>query len=219
MTTGRQAAERKRPAPRLYLVTQRIDDAGAFARPLEAALGAADIAAVLLRLAEADERTLIRQVKAIAPVVQHRNAALLIEGHPAIVARAGADGAHLSGYDALKQALPGLKPDRIAGAGGLQTRHDAMLAGEAGADYVMFGEPTGNGTRPPFRAIVDRVAWWSEVFEVPCVAFAADIDEAEALARAGAEFVALGDFVWDDQGGSAAVVASAAQRLNALELA
>jgi thiamine-phosphate pyrophosphorylase len=218
MTTGRQPAERKRPAPRLYLVTQRIDDAGALARPLEAALGAAEIAAVLLRLSEADDRTLINQVKALAPVVQQRNAALLTDGHAEIVARAGADGAHLAGYDALKQALPALKPDRIAGAGGLRTRHDAMLAGEAGADYVMFGEPTREGGRPPFGAVLDRVAWWSEVFEVPCVGFAANIDEAEALAQAGAEFIALGDFVWKDQGGPAAMIASAAGRLSALEL-
>ena len=219
MTTRRQAAERPRPAPRLYLVTQRIDDAGALARPLAAALGAADIAAVLLRLGGADERTLVRQINALAPVVQSRDVALLLEGHPEIVTRAGADGAHLSGADALKQALPGLKPDRIAGVGGLQTRHDAMLAGEAGADYVMFGDPMGNGRRPPFRAIVERVAWWSEVFEVPCVGFAANIEEAEALAQAGAEFVALGDFVWGDQGGAVAMIAAAAQRLGALELA
>jgi thiamine-phosphate pyrophosphorylase len=219
MTSGRQAAERKRPAPRLYLVTQRIDDAGALVRPLETALGAADVAAVLLRLGEADERTLIKRVKALAPVVQGRNVALLLEGHAEIVARAGADGAHLSGCEALSQALPGLKPDRIAGAGGLETRHDAMLAGEAGADYVMFGEPAGTDGRPPFGAIVDRVAWWTEVFEVPCVGYAASIDEAAALAQAGAEFVALGDFVWSDQGGPAAAVAATARRLSALELA
>jgi thiamine-phosphate pyrophosphorylase len=218
MTTGRQSAERQRPAPRLYLVTPPIGDAGAFARPLEAVLAAADVAAVLLRLAEADERTLVRQIKAIAPVIQGRNAALLIEGHPEIVARAGADGAHLSGCDALKQALPGLKPDRIAGVGGLQTRHDAMVAGEAGADYVMFGEPRPNGGRPSFAAIIDRVAWWSEVFEVPCVGFALGIEEVEALGQAGAEFVALGDSVWVDAGGPAAV-ASAAERLSTLELA
>jgi thiamine-phosphate pyrophosphorylase len=150
-------------------------------------------------------------------VIQERGVALLLDGHAEIVAGAGADGAHLCGCDALKQALPGLKPDRIAGAGGLQTRHDAMLAGEAGADYVMFGEPAGNGERPPFPAVAERVAWWSEVFEVPCVGFAASIDEAEALARAGAEFVALGDFIWRDPCGPASATAAAAQRLAALE--
>jgi thiamine-phosphate pyrophosphorylase len=218
MKTGRQAAERQRLAPRLYLVTPPIGDAGAFARPLDAMLGTADVAAVLLRLAETDERTLVREIKAIAPVVQGRNTALLIEGHPEIVARAGADGAHLVGCDALRQALPGLKPDRIVGAGGLQTRHDAMVAGEAGADYVMFGEPRPDGGRPSFAAIVDRVAWWSEVFEVPCVGFAANIEQVAALGQAGAEFVALGDLVWADAGGPAAV-ASAAERLTTLELA
>jgi thiamine-phosphate pyrophosphorylase len=216
MITRRQAA--KRPAPRLYLVTQRIDDAGALLRPFQDALGAADVAAVLLRMAEADRHSLVEQVRTLAPVVQHQGVALVLDGRAEIVAEAAADGAHLCGSEALKHALPSLKPDRIAGVGALWTRHDAMLAGEAGADYVMFGEPAGNGGRPPFPAVVERVAWWSEVFEVPCVGFAASMDEAEALARAGAEFVALGEFVWSDPRGPAAAVAAAGQRLSALEL-
>ena len=102
---------------------------------------AADIAAVLLRLAPADERTLINRVKALAPVVQRKDTALLLDGHPEIVARGGADGAHLTGIEAFCDALDSLKPDRIAGCGGLHTRHDAMFAAERGADYVLFGEP------------------------------------------------------------------------------
>src|SRR5436190_110415 len=100
-----------------------------------------NVAAALLRLAAADERTLINRVKVLAPIVQSKDAALLIAGHAEIAARAAADGAHLTGIDALQAALGSLKPARIAGCGGLATRHDAMLAGEAGTDYVMFGEP------------------------------------------------------------------------------
>ena len=96
---------------------------------------------MLLRLAEADERTLINRAKQLAEIVQRRDVALLLDGRPGIVARAGADGAHLFGTDAFTAALSFLKPDRIAGAGGLSSRHDAMLAAETGADYVMFGEP------------------------------------------------------------------------------
>ena len=71
-----------------------------------------------------------------------------------------------------------------------------MLAAEAGADYVMFGEPDASGRRPSFDAIVERVAWWAEVFEIPCVGFAGTLDEVEPLAAAGADFVALGDCVF-----------------------
>src|SRR6202167_2265796 len=144
-----------RPRQRLYLFTPilggtSLDDTAAFAREIEAALAAADIAAVLLRLAESDERTLINRAKAAAEIVQRRDVALLIEDKPELVARAGADGAHLTGIEAFAAALALLKPDRIAGAGGLRGRHDAMLAAETGADYVMFGEPDRHGRRLAF---------------------------------------------------------------------
>ena len=159
---------------------------------------AGDVAAILLRLADADERTLINRAKAAAALVQERDAALLLDGHVELVARAGADGAHLSGSAAFTEALSHLKPERIAGAGGLTTRHDAMLVAEQGADYVMFGEPDSTGARPAFEAIAERVAWWAEVFESPCVAYANSLDEIAPLVAAGADFIALGEFLWRD---------------------
>ena len=197
-------------APRLYLFAPTFTDPAAALGP---ALAAADIAAVLVSLPAADERTLINRVKEIAPLVQERGTALLLDGHPDLVARAGADGAHLTGIESVKEAIGALNPDRIVGAGGLESRHDAMLAAEAGADYVMFGEPAPAGKRPSFDAIHDRVAWWTELFEVPCVAYAASLSEVDALRAA--EFVALGPFIFSDPRGPAAAVADAAARLNA----
>ena len=136
-----------RPAPRLYLATPVVDDPSELIASLPALLAAADVAAVLVRLRETDQRTMISRVKALVPVIQSAGAALLIDGHVELVARAGADGAHLTGLAALEDALPSLKPDRIAGVGGLATRHDSMAAGEAGADYVLFGEPDAKGQR------------------------------------------------------------------------
>ena len=126
-----------------------------------------------------------------------------------IVARAGADGAHLIGIEALDRRAASLKPDRIAGAGGLRSRHDAMLAGETGADYVMFGEPDRRGGRPPFDAVEERLTWWAELFEIPCVGYAASPDEIAPLVQAGADFVALGDWIWTHEQGPAAGVAAA----------
>jgi thiamine-phosphate pyrophosphorylase len=137
--------------------------------------------------------------------------------HPDVVARMGADGAHLTGIDAFKAAQAALQPERIAGCGGLTTRHDAMLAGEAGADYVLFGEPDPSGHRPSFEAVAERVAWWAEIFELPCVGFAATLAEVGALAQAGADFVAVGDCIFDDSRGPAAALADAAQRLASLQ--
>jgi thiamine-phosphate pyrophosphorylase len=215
--TAQRPNEQRRQAPRLYLVTPAVGDAGAFAPALAEAVAAADVAAVLLRLEEADERTLIGRVKALSPVVQGKNVALILDGHADIVARAGADGAHLAGIEALNAAVATLKPSRIAGCGGLKSRHDAMLAAEAGADYVMFGEPDEGGWRPAFAAVAERVAWWAEVFQAPCVGFAGDLDEAGRLAEAGADFVALGEWIFSDTRGAAAAVRAAAQRLAATE--
>lgn len=211
-TPGRNAAP-ARAAPRLYLVAPPAGDPAAWVDNLAAALKAADVAAVLLRLAPGDERTLIKRVKAFGEVVQNGGAALLLDGHAEIVVRAGADGAHLPDIDAFSAALPTLKPQRIAGCGGLKTRHDAMLAAEQGADYVMFGEPDAGGRRPGFDAVLERVGWWAEVFEAPCVGFAAALDEVEAVARAGADFVAVGDALWSD----AAMLAQTVQRLTVAE--
>jgi len=188
-------------------------DVAGLANQLADALGAADIAAVLLRLPATDERGQVNHVKALAPTVQNRGTALLLDGHPDLAARAGADGSHLSGIEALASAIATLKPARIAGCGGLETRHEAMVAAEAGADYVMFGEPDVHGGRPAFEAITQRVAWWAEVFEIPCVGFAATLDEVEPLAAAGADFIAMGDCVFGAGHGAAAAVADAARRL------
>src|SRR5690242_20176118 len=118
-----------RPVPRLYLATPVIDDPSRLTARLAALVAGFDVAAVLVRLSAADPRTLISRIKALAPAIQAGGAALLLEGHVDLVARSGADGAHLAGIDALQEALPALKPDRIAGAGGLSTRHDSMIAG------------------------------------------------------------------------------------------
>jgi thiamine-phosphate pyrophosphorylase len=201
-------------APCLYLVTEPMTDPDEMAQVLAPALAAGDIAAVLLRLAPADERTLINRIKAVAPMVQERETALLIDGYPDLVARSGADGAHLTGIAALQAALATLKPARIAGVGGLHTRHDAMLAGETNADYLMFGQPEA-GVAPPLQATLERVSWWAEIFQVPCVGYAHSPDEVGAIAAAGADFVALGSFVWHAPDGAQAAIGAAAEAVAA----
>ena len=208
-----------RPQPRLYLITPAIVEAETFALTLEPALSAGDIAAVLLRLAPADERSQINRIKAIAPLVQRQDAALLVEGHTGLIARAGADGAHRSGIDASTDALGALKPDRIVGAGGLTNRHDAMSAAEGGADYVMFGEPDEQGERPGFEAVLERVTWWAEVFEAPCVAYAGSLEEIVRLVDAGADFIALGDWLWNDPQNITRTIAATAPLLRLPETA
>jgi len=197
--------------PQLYLATPVVDDPAPLVADLPGLLAGAGVAAVLVRLKDDDPRSMIGRIKALAPAIQNSGAALLLDGHTDLVARAGADGAHLNGLAALRATLPRLKPDRIAGVGGLASRHDSMTAGELGADYVLFGEADAHGHRPSLAAIAERVEWWAELFEPPCVAYAASPDEAYQLAFAGADFVLIGDAIWTDQRGAATALAEIGQ--------
>src|SRR6202022_4065731 len=157
--------------------------------------------------------TMITRIKALAPIIQERGAAVLLEDHVELVARAGADGAHLTGIAAMSEAMLSLKPDRIAGVGGLATRHESMAAGEAGADYVLFGEPDARGQRPSVEAIAERLQWWDELFEPPCIGFAVSREEAAEFAASGADFVLVGDFIWADPRGAAAALIEVEQAI------
>lgn len=184
------------PPPRLYLVTPPLDDADTFAPVLAAVLATGFVEAVLLK---AEAGALKRIVPVLAPIIQGANAALLVDcpDDARLAARLGVDGVHVSGGEAqLAHAIESLKPERIVGVGGLTARHDAMEAGEKDIDYVMFGEPREDGTVPPIAAVVDRVRWWAEIFTLPCVAYADSAEAVADLMHTGADFLALGPFVF-----------------------
>lgn len=192
---------------RLYLLTPRITDAAAFGPQLDAALATGTIACVLLSLSLAPGADSKKAARVLAEIAQARNAALLVENDPQLVMRANADGAHISDAgDALAEALAALRPAKIVGAGALRTRDAAMSAGEAGSDYVMFGEPSRDGYVPPFAQTLERAQWWAQIFSVPCVAYAQSAAEAGALAQAQCEFIAVGAPVWADPRGIAAAL-------------
>ena len=208
-------------SPRLMLVTPPVADAEAMAFRLMQAMAGGDIAAVLLRLAPGDDRSRIERVKRLAGPVQANTVALVVEDNALVAARGGADGVHLTGGPAaVAEARSSLKSERIIGIGGLRARHDAMDAGEAGVDYVMFGEPRPDGSVPPLAAVVERAGWWAEIFETPCVAYAPDAESVAALVETGAEFVALGAWAFDEgqdiralvEQANAAIAASAARK-------
>ena len=187
------------PRCSLYLVTPLLSgaDPDAFGSVFAEVLDAAPIACALVRLAPGAEA----HAKAIlAPLLRAAVAAdcaLLIETDARLAARLGADGVHVAGASAdLASAIGSLKPERIVGAGSLRTRDEAMTAGELGADYVMFGEPRHGARTMDLEALAERVSWWAEIFETPCVAYADAISAAGELARAGADFVAIDEAIW-----------------------
>ncbi|MCC6947761.1 MAG: thiamine phosphate synthase [Bradyrhizobiaceae bacterium] len=204
--------------PRFTLVTPEIEDAEAFASLLAAACEAADVAAVILRLAPAEDSEQKKRIRTLAPAPQKVGAAVLLDGMTNLVSATNADGAFVRGPEGVVAARSMLKGDLIVGTGNLETRHDAMTAGDSGADFVMFGEPDADGRRPALPALVERVTWWAELFVVPCVAYAARIEEIEPLVRAGADFIALGsETVWNAAEGPAAALAAAARHIEVTE--
>jgi thiamine-phosphate pyrophosphorylase len=201
------------PVARLILITPVLTDA-ALAPLLSEACAAGDVAAVIARLADADERSLVNAVKALAPAVQAHGAALLValqgDTDPATVAaRGGADGVHVPGEAGQVRDLKERLRDRSVGVGGIRTRDDAMAMGEAGADYLLFGEPRPDGSVPALAGTVERASWWAEIFETPCIAFAPTLEDVPTLRDTGAEFVAIGDAAFGHPDGAAAAVRAA----------
>jgi thiamine-phosphate pyrophosphorylase len=194
-------------APRLYLATPPLAEARDFLPVLTSALSAGTVASLLIRLAGDDPRKNEEIVRALAPLIQEMGVAVLVEGSPTVALRAKADGAHISGCgEELAEAIEKLAPKYIVGAGGLELRDDAMRAGEMGVDYVLFA---GDDR----AALEERVAWWAELFNIPCVARAASLADIAPLAEAGTDFVMLDDAVWSDRRGPAAAVAEAVKLL------
>lgn len=214
------AEDEARHVPRLYLITPPLTEAGDFAPLLEAALDAGDVACVLVRLSARDETSAKKIVRGLAPLVQARGCALLVPDDPQLAARADADGVHLGGSGAtfertLDDAIERVKPERIVGVGPLRTKHDAMSAAERDVDYLMFGEAAGESRGPTAAEILERVGWWSEIFTMACVGYAQSLADVTPLAAVGADFVALGEAVWNDARGPAAAIRDAQAALGA----
>lgn len=194
-------------AARLYLATPPLADGREFLPALESALSAGGVASLLIRFAVDDPRKQEDIVRALAPAAQEKGVAVLVEDSVTVALRAKADGAHIAGCgETLAEAVEKLSPKYIVGAGGLALRDDAMRAGEAGADYVLF-------EGDDLTALAERVAWWAELVNVPCVARAASLADIAPLVRAGADFVMLDDAVWSHAGGPGAAVAEALKLL------
>lgn len=201
-------------SPSLFLFTPLITDAVAFVPSLEAACASGDITAVMLRLADADERTQINRVKTLAPVAQKFDAVVIVatEGETPVdianlAARGGAGGVHIPfDEEAILNIVLQLKGERSLGIGNLRSRDDAMRCGELGADYLLFGEPRRDGSLPAREMVLERARWWAEIFETPCAIFSPDIENIGEVAATGVEFLALGDAVWNHENGISAAI-------------
>lgn len=199
-----------RPPCRLYLITPPVIDAlDAFAERLEQALDAGDVAAVQIRLKPASDETIAAAVERLAPLAQARGVAVILNDRPDLAAKLGCDGVHVGQGDAsVAEARRVMGPHGMIGATCHDSRHLAMEAAEAGADYVAFGAFFPTATKATtHRPEPEILTIWQETMEVPCVAIGGvTVETAPLLAKAGADFVAVSAGVWDHPAGQADAV-------------
>lgn len=196
---------------RLYLITPPAFELVGFSNDLESALSAGDVACVQLRLKDVSDSEVLRIGAALKPLVQDAGAAFIINDRPDLAAKLDADGVHVGQSDAAYAAARAtVGRDRIVGVTAHNSRHLAMEAAEAGADYVAFGAfyPTDTKT-PAHWAEPDILEIWHQTVETPCVAIGGiTVANAEPLVRAGADFLAVANGVWRHADGPAAAVSA-----------
>jgi thiamine-phosphate pyrophosphorylase len=194
---------------RLYLVTPPAFALRPFAEQLNAALGAGDVASLQLRMKSAADDDIRRAADALMPIAQSHNVAFILNDRPDLAVQLRADGVHIGQDDmpyAEARALVG--KDAIVGVTCHASRHLAIEAAGAGADYVAFGAFFPTTTKEPkAQADIELLAWWSEVMTVPVVAIGGiTVANAKPLIEAGADFLAVCAGIWNHPDGPAAAV-------------
>ncbi len=193
---------------RLYLITPSALDPAAFRDTLAAALDAGDVAAVQLRLKDADDAAWRAAIDTLRPVAQSRGVAFLLNDRPELVRATGCDGVHVGQTDTPAREARALIGDAMLGVTCHGSRDLAMAAGEDSADYVAFGAFFPS-TSKDVSNIVDPeiLSWWSELMELPCCAIGGiTAENCGTLVRAGADFLAVIAAVWNHPEGPAAGV-------------
>ena len=194
---------------RLYLITPAAFEPGAFAPMLQAALGAGDVAALQIRLKPAADAAIRAAVAALQPICRAHDVALILNDRADLAASLDCDGVHVGQEDApYAEARRLMGPDRIVGVTCHDSRHLAMEAAEAGADYVAFGAFFPTTTKEArTRAEIEILRWWSELMTVPCVAIGGiTVENCRPLVEAGADFLAVAGGVWNHAAGPAGAV-------------
>ena len=201
-----------RPLPRcrFYLLTPPAIELPAFSETLKAALDAGDVAAVQLRLKPAPDDVILRAAEFLGPIVQDRGVAFILNDRPDLAAELGCDGVHVGQEDATYADARKALPNGIVGVTCHDSRHLAMEAAEAGADYVAFGAFFDTATKDaPTRAAPEILTIWQETMQIPCVAIGGiTVETAGQMAAAGADFVAVSAGVWGYPDGPKAAVAA-----------
>jgi len=189
----------KRPPCQLYLISP-LDVGGSFPDRLARALEAGPVAAFQFRVKDIDQHEAARLAEPLQRICADRDVAFIVNDSISLAKRLGADGVHLGQQDGdPREARKLLGPGAQIGVTCHDSRHLAMEAGEAGADYVAFGAFHPTSTKETrHRPDPSILSWWSALFEIPCVAIGGITPEnARPLVEAGADFLAVSGAVWN----------------------
>lgn len=183
---------------RLYLISPQ-DVGGDFPERLSSVVGDEVVAAFQLRVKDVPEHELARRAEPLQRICFNAGVAFIVNDSVSLAKRLGADGVHLGQKDGdVREARAVLGPQSQIGVTCHDSRHLAMEAGEAGADYVAFGAFYPTTTKPsPYRPDPSILSWWSSIFEIPCVAIGGITPQnGRPLVEAGADFLAVCQAVW-----------------------
>ena len=194
---------------RLYLITPPKLEPRAFSETLKRALDGGDVASLQLRLKDVTDDTIRQATEILMPIAQRAGVAFILNDRPDLAADLHCDGVHIGQEDAsYDDARAAVGRNAIIGVTCHDSRHLAIDAAEAGADYVAFGAFFPTVTKEPkSRADIETLRWWAEMMTVPVVAIGGiTVDNAKPLVEAGADFLAVSSGVWDYKDGPAAAV-------------
>lgn len=191
----------------LYLVTPPKFDVETFSESLKQAVEGGNVASLQMRLKDVSDDEILRTAEVLMPIAQDANVAFILNDRPDLASKLGADGVHVGQEDSsYADARTAIGADRIVGVTCHNSRHLAMEAAEAGADYVAFGAFFPTQTKAAkTRAELDILRWWASTMVVPCVAIGGiTVENAMPLVEAGADFLAVSAGVWNHRDGPAA---------------
>ena len=207
---------------RLYLISPPALTPHDFSGQLESAFTGGDVASFQLRLKDCDDDTVRRAVETLQPVAHAHDVAFILNDRPDLVAELACDGVHVGQEDmALADARALIGDAATLGVTCHASRHIAVEAAEAGADYVAFGAFFDTSTKAAStRATPEILSWWHELIEVPCVAIGGiTVENCAPLIAAGADFLAVSAGVWRHAAGAGAAVAAFSEILTATQVA
>ncbi len=205
-----------KPSADLYLISP-LDVTGGFADRLARALDAGPVAAFQFRVKGLDDHAAAPLAEPLQKICADRDVAFIVNDSVSLAKRLGADGVHLGQKDGdVREARERLGRDVQIGVTCHDSRHFAMAAGEAGADYVAFGAFFPSSTKETEHAVtLDTLEWWQTIFELPCVAIGGITPEnCGAIVQAGADFLAVSNAVWGGDEAAAIVAFNEAIRAN-----